>query len=81
MRRFIRSDLYLSPSFESELASVGDRLYPRETDVTISFTDKDPLPQLSVSGCTVFYAGEPIYEAASPDAAIIYLDRHINVYE
>jgi hypothetical protein len=44
------------------------------------FTHNDSLPELSVHGCTVFYAGRPIYEAASPEAAIVYRDRLINLY-
>jgi hypothetical protein len=40
----------------------------------------DPLPKLSVSGCTVFYAGKPVHEAASADDAIVYRDRLINMY-
>jgi hypothetical protein len=79
----MRRDLCLSPSFEFELASAGDLLFACEIDATATagFTARDPLPALSVRGCTVLYAGKPIYETVSPDAAIIYLDRHINVYE
>jgi len=79
----MRRDFCLSPSFEFELARAGDLLFACEIDATAtaSFTDKDPLPKLSVRGYTVLYAGKPIYEAESPDAAIICLDRHINVYE
>ncbi|MGF6239286.1 MULTISPECIES: hypothetical protein [Paraburkholderia] len=44
------------------------------------FVPNDPLPELSVHGCVVFYAGKPIHEAASPDAAVVYRDRLINLY-
>jgi hypothetical protein len=44
------------------------------------FVAADPLPELSVSGCTVFYAGKPVHEAASADDAIVYRDRLINMY-
>jgi hypothetical protein len=40
----------------------------------------DPLPKLIVSGCTVYYDGKPIYEAASLDHAIEYRDSLINSY-
>jgi hypothetical protein len=76
---FNRRALDLWPSIES--VSGGNGSCVREAGATASFTDKDPLPELSVRGCTVLYAGKPIHEAESPDAAIIYLDRHISVYE
>lgn len=77
---FKRSALYLLPSFELVSSSAGSRVHEDDAPATPRFTENDPLPELSARGCTVFYAGKPIYEAESPDAAAIYVDRHISVY-
>jgi hypothetical protein len=73
-----RIDVSLLRSFE--LASDADRSRVPGPGNTACFTGKNPLPELSVRACKVFYAGEPIYEAESSETAEICRDWHIDLY-